>query len=47
MAQKGEFNENQKKVILKYVMDNMLGDAILIPESSEEEILKALAGIPL
>lgn len=47
LAQKGEFNENQKKVILKYVMDNMLGDAILIPESSEEEILKALAGIPL
>ena len=41
LAQKGEFNENQKKVILKYVMDNMLGDAILIPESSEEEILKA------
>ena len=41
MAQKGEFSEVQKEVILKYVMDNMLGDAILTPESSEEAILNA------
>ena len=41
LAQKGEFSEVQKEVILKYVMDNMLGDAILTPESSEEAILNA------
>lgn len=42
LAQKGAFSEVQKEVILKYVMDNMLGDVILSPESSEEEILKAV-----
>ena len=41
LAQKGEFSEAQKETILKYVMDNMLGDTILTPESSEEEIHKA------
>ena len=41
LAQKGEFSEAQKETILKYVMGNMLGDTILTPESSEEEIHKA------
>ena len=41
LAQEGEFSEAQKETILKYVMDNMLGEAILTPESSEEEIHKA------
>lgn len=41
LAQKGEFNEEQKSAILKYVTENMLGEVILTPESSEEEIQKA------
>lgn len=38
LAQAGEFDEAQKEAILKYVIDNMLGDIILTPESTEEEI---------
>ena len=34
LAQKGEFSEAQKETILKYVMDNMLGDTILTPLNS-------------
>ena len=41
LAQEGEFSEVQKEAIFKYVIDNMLGEAILTPESSEEEIYKA------
>ena len=40
LAQKGELNEAQKEAILRYVTERMMGDAILTPESSEEEIQK-------
>ena len=41
LAQKGELNEAQKEAILRYVTERMMGDTILTPESSEEEIHKA------
>lgn len=41
LAQRGEFSETQKEAILKYVVDNMMGEVILTPESTEEEIQKA------
>ena len=41
LAQKGEFSEAQKEAILRYVTERMMGDTILTPESSEEEIHKA------
>lgn len=40
LAQKGELNEAQKEAILRYVTERMMGDIILTPESSEEEIQK-------
>lgn len=40
LAQKGELNEAQKEAILRYVTERMMGDTILTPESSEEEIHK-------
>lgn len=40
LAQKGELNEAQKEAILRYVTERMMGDTILTPESSEEEIQK-------
>jgi len=41
LAQKGELNEAQKEAIFRYVTERMMGDTILTPESSEEEIHKA------
>ena len=41
LAQKGELNEAQKEAIIRYVTERMMGDTILTPESSEEEIHKA------
>ena len=41
LAHKGEFNEKQKEAIIKYVMENMLGEPLLTPESSEDEIQSA------
>lgn len=41
LAQKGEFSEKQKEAIVKYVMENMLGELFLTPESPEDEIQKA------
>lgn len=38
LAQLGDFGDAQKEAILKYVMENMLGEVILTPESSEEDI---------
>ena len=32
LAQQGDFSDVQKEAILKYVMDNMLGMAVLTPE---------------
>lgn len=40
LAQQGDFSDAQKEAILKYVMDNMLGEVILAPGSSEEDIQK-------
>lgn len=41
LTQKGEFSQKQKEAVLKFVADNMLGDVILTPDSSEEEIQRA------
>ena len=43
LAQKGEFSEKQKEVILEYAIEKMLGKDILTPESTEEEIQKVFA----
>lgn len=40
LARNSEMNEKQKEEILKYVEENFLGDPVLTPESSEEEIQK-------
>lgn len=40
LARKSGLNEKQKAAILKYVEENMLGEPILTPENTEEEILK-------
>ena len=41
LARTSKLNEKQKAAILKYVEENMLGEPILTPESTEEDILKA------
>lgn len=38
LAKKDGFNEKQKEAILKYVEQNMLGEVLLEPDSTEEEI---------
>ncbi len=40
LARKGELTEKQKDIIVQLVVDRMLGERILIPENSEEEIQK-------
>lgn len=38
IARNSELNEKQKAEILKYVENNFMGDAILTPSSTEEDI---------
>ena len=38
LAMKDDFNEKQKEALLNYVRKQMLGDPVLTPGSSEEEI---------
>lgn len=40
LARTSELNEKQKEEILKYVESDFLGEPILTPESTEEEITK-------
>ena len=40
-----EFNENQKRAIVKFVKENMLGQEVLNPQSSEAEIEKYVKGL--
>lgn len=40
LAQEGEFSEAQKETILKYVMDNMLGEAILTRRAQKKKSIK-------
>lgn len=40
LARKGELNENQKAAIIRFVEERMLGEKILTPENTEEEIDK-------
>jgi hypothetical protein len=40
LARKSELNDKQKAAIIKYVEDNFLGQKILSPTSTEEEIQK-------
>lgn len=41
LARSAELNERQKEEILKYVESKFMGDPVLTPESTEEEIKKA------
>lgn len=41
LTRKGELNEKQKEEIIRFVEARMLGEKILTPESTEEEIDKA------
>ena len=41
LARKSELNEKQKAAVIKYIEDELLGEKLLSPESSEEEIAKA------
>ena len=41
LARKSELNEKQKAAIIKFVEDELLGDELLSPDASEEEIAKA------
>lgn len=41
LARSAELNERQKEEILKYVESKFMGDPVLTPESTEEEIIKA------
>jgi len=43
LARKEELSEAQKEAVLGYVARKMLGNAILTPSSSEEEIAKETA----
>ena len=38
LAMRGDFSQKQKEAILSYVKKQMLGDPVLTPGSSEEEI---------
>jgi hypothetical protein len=38
LARKSELNDKQKAAIIQYVEDNILGDMVLSPTSTEEEI---------
>ncbi|HIX71862.1 MAG: hypothetical protein KH268_07525 [Clostridiales bacterium] len=38
LARKDELTEEQKQLILDYVCDNLLGEMVLTPDSTEEEI---------
>lgn len=38
LAQKGELTDVQKDAIVQFVMDNLMGDIVLTPASTEEEI---------
>lgn len=40
LTRKGELNEAQKAAIIRFVEERMLGEKILTPESTEEEIDK-------
>jgi hypothetical protein len=40
LARKSELNDKQKAAILKYVEEKILGEKLLTPESTEEEIEK-------
>lgn len=40
IARKEELSEQLKEIIVKYVQDKMLGEKLLSPESTEEEIQK-------
>jgi len=42
LAKKGEWNENQKKAIMSCIERDFLGDVLLTPDSTEEEIQKVL-----
>lgn len=41
LARKSELNEKQKAAVIKYVEEELLGEKLLSPESTEEEIAKA------
>lgn len=43
LARTTELNEKQKEEILKYVVDNFLGEKVLDPEDSEEKIQTVFA----
>lgn len=40
LARSAELNEKQKEEILKYVESEFMGEPVLTPESTEEEIVK-------
>lgn len=42
LAKKSELNEKQKAALVKYIEKEMLGDLLLSPGASEEEITKEL-----
>lgn len=42
LARKGELTAEQKDAIIKFVEEKFLGEKILSPKSSEEEILEAI-----
>jgi len=44
VARKGELTDKQKAAIIKFVEENFLGEKILSPESTDEEISNVLGG---
>jgi len=42
LARKGELTDKQKAAIIKFVEENFLGEKILSPKSTEEEIQEAI-----
>lgn len=42
LAQKGEWSEEQKQAMLDFVKSTLLGEVLLTPDSTEEEIQKML-----
>ncbi len=42
LANKGEFSKRQKEALANFICEKFLGDVILTPESTEEEISKVL-----
>lgn len=42
LARKGELNQKQKERIVSYIEENMLGEVLLVPGATEEEIAEML-----